>query len=280
MCNEAARIRSLGEISAEFNQLKIPLRFPEGLSNLGEAPSIRITDTTVIVRASRDGIVRAAADDPQSAEMVTRRWSWPGAGGKPVYNFRSEGRSFADRRGGAPGASAAATSATGGRCLIPIDAFFEFTDPGTVAAADAGAGSALSLPLHGQCAPPSPAKAGAGAGARAGAGVTRPRAAAKARKDKWAFTAADGRFLCVAGLWRAVAPTPGAAGEPGRGSEAFTMLTCAPGPDIAPYHTRQIVLLPRASWADWLGVGARGRVPAAELIAPTPAGTLVVTRAR
>ncbi len=54
------------------------------------------------------------------------------------------------------------------------------------------------------------------------------------------------------------------------------MLTCEPGPDIAPYHSRQIVIMPRDRWADWLG----GTVPAAELIAPTPAGTLVVTRVR
>jgi putative SOS response-associated peptidase YedK len=66
------------------------------------------------------------------------------------------------------------------------------------------------------------------------------------------------------------------AGPPAHDGEAFTMLTCAPGPDIAPYHSRQIVLMPQGRWADWLG----GVVPSAELIAPTPAGTLVVTRAR
>ncbi len=54
------------------------------------------------------------------------------------------------------------------------------------------------------------------------------------------------------------------------------MLTAAPGPDVAPYHARQIVLLPRDRWADWLG----GVVPAADLIAPTPAGTLVATPVR
>jgi putative SOS response-associated peptidase YedK len=34
--------------------------------------------------------------------------------------------------------------------------------------------------------------------------------------------------------------------------EAFTMLTMAPGPDIEPYHDRQIVILERDAWADWL----------------------------
>jgi len=36
--------------------------------------------------------------------------SWPGPGGKPVYNFRSEGRQFRS-----------------GRCLILADGFYEFT---------------------------------------------------------------------------------------------------------------------------------------------------------
>ncbi len=52
MCNEAARRTALGLMREDFSQLKIPLRFPEGLPNLGELLSIRITDATVIVRAS------------------------------------------------------------------------------------------------------------------------------------------------------------------------------------------------------------------------------------
>ena len=43
-------------------------------------------------------------------ELVQRRWSWPGPAGKPVYNFRSDGRDFSK-----------------GRCLILADGFFEFT---------------------------------------------------------------------------------------------------------------------------------------------------------
>ncbi len=44
------------------------------------------------------------------------RWSFPppeGRKGGPVFNFRSEGRSFANSR----------------RCLVPASAFFEFTTP-------------------------------------------------------------------------------------------------------------------------------------------------------
>jgi hypothetical protein len=33
---------------------------------------------------------------------------------------------------------------------------------------------------------------------------------------------------------------------------AFTMLTCEPGPDVAPIHNRQIVVLDRDQWTAWL----------------------------
>lgn len=67
---------------------------------------IRITDRAPIVRTTADG----------AAELVQRRWSWKGPSGKPVYNFRSEGREFA-------------SSDTGGRCVILTDGFYEFTTP-------------------------------------------------------------------------------------------------------------------------------------------------------
>ena len=50
------------------------------------------------------------------------------------------------------------------------------------------------------------------------------------------------------------------------------MLTMEPGPDIAPYHDRQIVILERDAWADWLDPS----VPAQSLIRPLAAGTLQV----
>lgn len=226
MCNEAARRTALNLMRDDFRQVRIELAFPEGLPNLGEAPSIRITDSSVIVRAAGD------------AEMVQRRWSWVGPTKKPVYNYRSEGRRFGN-------------SATQGRCLIPLDGFYEFTNAGHPLAPAAGAAG------------PAPAKG-------------------KGKKDKWLFTlderdgerAAPGLF-CVAGLWRAGVEIGSRAAGPATG-EAWTMLTCEPGPDIAPYHSRQIVLMPRDRWADWLG----GEVPAADLIAPTPAGTLKVAPAR
>ena len=60
----------------------------------------------------------------------------------------------------------------------------------------------------------------------------------KAPKTKWLFTATDNELFCIAGLVR---------------DDRFTMLTMEPGPDIAPYHNRQIVILPRPLWQAWLG---------------------------
>lgn len=193
MCNEVRRALALGQIPDAFSHLRIPLRFPEGLPNLAALNSVRITDPTPIVRAGADG-----------AELVVRRWSWPGPNRKPVYNFRSEGRSFVN-------------GDTGGRCLVPVDGFYEFTAPED------------------------------------------PKAK---RKHKWLFTLADEEWFCIAGLWRT---TP----EVG---EAFTLLTCAPGPDIAPYHNRQICVLWREQWAAWLD----DAVPARDLLGPLPAGSLDV----
>ena len=65
---------------------------------------IKITD--------RAPIIRPVKGDRAAGELVNRRWSRPGPKGKPVYNFRGEGRSFDSHR-----------------CLILADGFYEFTDP-------------------------------------------------------------------------------------------------------------------------------------------------------
>ena len=74
------------------------------------------------------------------------------------------------------------------------------------------------------------------------------------------FTVKDQPWFCFAGLW-----TPDADGR-------FTILTTAPGPDVAPYHDRQVVVLPREDWAAWLDLTR----PEAELLKPSPEGTLQV----
>jgi putative SOS response-associated peptidase YedK len=91
---------------------------------------------------------------------------------------------------------------------------------------------------------------------------TEPAEKKKKRKDKWLFTKKDESIFCIAGIWRATKEV----------GEAFTMLTMAPGPDIAPYHDRQIVILEREAWAAWLDPS----VPAKSLIKPIPAGSLQV----
>ena len=50
------------------------------------------------------------------------------------------------------------------------------------------------------------------------------------------------------------------------------MLTMEPGPDIAPDHDRQIVILERDTWSDWLD----STIPAQSLIKPLAAGSLHV----
>jgi putative SOS response-associated peptidase YedK len=57
--------------------------------------------------------------------------------------------------------------------------------------------------------------------------------------------------------------------------EAFTLLTTEPGPDVVPYHNRQVAVLPPASWRAWLDHAA----PARELLKPLLAGTLSVEAA-
>ena len=50
------------------------------------------------------------------------------------------------------------------------------------------------------------------------------------------------------------------------------MLTMPPGPDIAPYHDRQIAILERADWALWLD----HTVSAKAILKALPAGSLTV----
>jgi putative SOS response-associated peptidase YedK len=91
---------------------------------------------------------------------------------------------------------------------------------------------------------------------------TTPRDTKKKRKDKWLFRKIGEPIFAIAGIWR----------ETHDVGQAFTMLTMEPGPDIAPYHDRQIVILDRSVWADWLD----SSVSATSLIKPLPGGSLSV----
>ncbi|WP_308515582.1 SOS response-associated peptidase [Sphingomonas flavescens] len=188
MCNLYTQTKSIDEIAQLFRDIGIQLTFPEGVPNL-QPRDVAITDSAPIVRMTEGGF-----------QLVVRRWSWPGPGGKPVYNYRSDGREF-----------------TSGRCLILTDGFYEFTQPDD---------------------------------------------AAQKRKDRWLFTNPSEPMIGIAGLFR-TAPDVG---------EAFTMLTTEPGPDVAPYHSRQVAVVGDAAWKDWLDYGTSAR----DLLGPLPAGTLQV----
>src|SRR3954469_1595959 len=103
MCNLYTQSKSVDEVARLFRELQIPLSFPEGLPNLAPR-DIAITDPGAIVRAAQEG--------SGAYHLLVRRWSWPGAGGKPVYNSRWDGREFSS-----------------GRCLIVAAGFYEFTAP-------------------------------------------------------------------------------------------------------------------------------------------------------
>jgi putative SOS response-associated peptidase YedK len=62
---------------------------------------------------------------------------------------------------------------------------------------------------------------------------------------------------------------------PGDG-EAFTLLTTEPGPDVAPIHDRQMVILERSDWSAWLEQSGNEAL----LLRALPAGSLQVEQVR
>ncbi len=87
----------------------------------------------------------------------------------------------------------------------------------------------------------------------------------KSPKTRWRFTRSGAAWFCFAGV---IGRGPADAG-------AFALLTVDAGPDAAGHHTRQPVVLDRDAWAAWLDVSR----PAADLLRPSPAGTLTVVEA-
>ncbi|HWE99163.1 MAG TPA: SOS response-associated peptidase family protein [Caulobacteraceae bacterium] len=78
---------------------------------------------------------------------------------------------------------------------------------------------------------------------------------AKGPKHKHLFTLGGEPWFWIAGLVKA---------------GAFTMLTTSPGPDVAPYHGRQIVVLPKDEGMSWLDLSK----PEGEILRHLPAGSL------
>ena len=59
-------------------------------------------------------------------------------------------------------------------------------------------------------------------------------------------------------------------------ANVFTILTTEPGPDVAPIHNRQVVVLERADWLAWPDLTK----PEPELLRRLPAGSLMVEQVR
>ena len=104
VCNNYRLEVDIFSIIKDLGDLNIEITTPEGAPNVPAREDIKMTDVAPIVKGgeSKRG----------TGELVNRRWSWPEQNGKPVYNFRSEGREF-----------------TSNRCLILTDGFYEFTKP-------------------------------------------------------------------------------------------------------------------------------------------------------
>jgi len=94
---------------------------------------------------------------------------------------------------------------------------------------------------------------------------TEPADRKQKRKDQWRFTATDSDLFAMAALWR-----PAQADWP----PSFTLLTREPGPDIAPYHNREIIILPQSLWRAWL----TGESVEGDDLPPLPAGSLQVLK--
>jgi putative SOS response-associated peptidase YedK len=87
---------------------------------------------------------------------------------------------------------------------------------------------------------------------------------ANGKKTMFRFTARGQEVFAFPGIW-----SRSRCGADGM-VDSFALLTSAPGPDQAPYHDRQPVILAPDQWADWLNT--------AKDLAPTfrgsPAGTI------
>ena len=193
MCNDFEQNIAWKDYQEALRALEMGTPAWQAAYDLPQADDVRIGDAAPVMRAAAGTV-----------ELAPMRFGFPPARqkGGPVFNFRSEGRHFANSL----------------RCLVPASAFFEFT--GT-----------------------------------------------KYRKAKHRFTLNDAPFMGIAGIWR-----PSEGNQPA----TFAMLTTEPGPDVAPIHSRQIVVLRQADWRAWLELTR----PESELLRALPARSLNVETVR
>lgn len=106
MCNEYARKASAEELRNEFGKLETveAVEWEDGRlpNDLDGKDSVRISDTAPIARLRGDRLI-----------LSMTPWAWRGPGGKPVFNFKSEGRDFSHND----------------RVLIPATGFYEYSAP-------------------------------------------------------------------------------------------------------------------------------------------------------
>jgi len=193
MCNDYEQHVAWGEYRELMRRLELTVPAQQSELDLPTADDIKIGDSGPVMRRAGDMV-----------ELAPMRFGFPPANprSRPVFNFRSEGRKFAESK----------------RCLVPASAFFEFTGK-------------------------------------------------KYPKAKHRFKLQNAPFMAIASLWR-----------DGQGNQppSFAMLTTAPGPDVAPYHNRQVVVLRPEDWASWIHLTK----PEAELPRPLSAGSLDVQTVR
>lgn len=192
MCNAYEQHATHADYQAALRAAELIASAAETAADLPQSDEFRIGDFGPVLVAAGNGVV-----------LKPMKFGWPPGRPKagPVFNFKSDGRSFADSR----------------RCLIVLSGFFEFT------------------------------------------GTKYPKA-------KYRFALKNSPVMGIAGLWS----------EADDGGLSFTMLTTAPGPDIEPYHDRQVCVLGPKDWSAWLFLTR----PEAELLKPLPAGSLDVTLVR
>lgn len=185
MCSQYQLKLPLSVMEERFSQTGLELVFPDGRPNLEPQELITISNRAPVI-----GL------DGEKAWLGLLTFAWKGPAGRPVFNFRSEGRQFSPAQ----------------RLLVPATAFFEFTDP---------------QPGH-------------------------------KRKTRWQFEI-DGDDW----FWMAA----------NRRGDSFALLTMDAGPDVLPYHSRQVVLFRPDVAIPWL-LGA----DAGEAFAPTGSPALRVQR--
>jgi putative SOS response-associated peptidase YedK len=193
MCNDYEQHVRWAEYCQMMQALDLAIPSHQNELDLPQADDIKINDTGPVMRATGDAF-----------ELVRMTFSLPPSrpGGAPVFNFRSDGRHFANSN----------------RCIIPASAFYEFTGK-------------------------------------------------KYPKAKHRFALKGSPITAIAGISR-----PAEGNHP----PSFAMLTTPPGPDVAPYHNRQVVVLRPKDWAAWIHLTR----PETELLRPLPEGSLDTTTVR